>query len=299
MAIIRAVSKITVANKILVELAEGAKEKLLKYSTARVIELGLATKLYKSTFPIGADYGESIRSMGRLRTLLFKHLQKNIPYINMANREYFTLYDRDKFSVQISSAFRKGGFEKKEDFPSFVVSPDFKLPSNYEVYRSNSYKTDYLLNTKLGKSLNRYTRYLNYIFRKYRIPLHVQVISQLEWDEAEIALLAVKGSKVLDTALLKNRTVHNLIYTISAWKPNSSLAFEEAQKDAAQRDRFFALASAWQPYAIIGNDPATAHGTVDYSPAKLFLHLDKAGKLLSTLTRKTSYDSTAYSFGNS
>ncbi len=278
------------AGRIFTDLKTSIKSKLLSYCTNRVIELGLSPKTFQYDFQIGYDRAASRKTIGRLKSLMYKYIMKLMPYVSFCESEFLQITESEKFSVVLNSPYTSSTFDHI-DWTQYGYN---NTPSNYTIASSNGVSNHCAAMDPNTKWLPRYTRYLNYLFRKYSIPLYATHELSLAFDPVERSDAAALSSVARDKTLIKYMIVSRITFSVVQWSSHNEATHTDIRDGKVEEGSFYSDPEAWDAIGLIGaNSSPTCYR---YNPVKLFLHLDKGLKILTTLTRKAYYESSAYSF---
>jgi hypothetical protein len=298
MALVNKPNVLSIARVMMEELYANIRRKLIGYCRDRVIELGLSPRTSSQTYVIGSSLSESRKTVGKIKTLLIKHLIKLIPIVEHTQLEFFTVHDRQELSINLSDNEWRTEIEEATD-PRIISYFATEPISVYGICGSSEIKRAYVRDLKEFKPLQRYVRYLNYMFRKYHVPLKTSVVldmipNESDWDTTS-ASISLERSKLP----LRFKIISGIKFKFVVWSaPGSIETYQEAVETPGSNDAFFANDINWNNYDMIGSLDNSAGEFYRYSVEKLFLHMDKGIKILETLTRKAHYGSTAFSVGN-
>lgn len=275
-------------------------EKFMNFYNAKIVESGLAAKTFNFPFNIGST-GSSAhrRSISKLKVLLAKQLNKINPQIAFAVDEFLNTGSADDIRISISNSgpledpppvknLNKYLAELKVKFPSIserlLKAPTFRcfqeLPSGMDLY---------LENTPEFKFGIRYARYLNYLFRKYGVPLVVKF-------DVELNAVARESSNSR-----KYKMASFFTFSFISWYCASEEDIERFVKiqGGSEDDALFSTPSSWITRPLDARQRHTDDSRSifeKYHLSKVFLHIDKATKILTSLSRKIDYDYSAFDF---
>lgn len=293
----RSFSPRRLAAHILEVLKQTLLSRLLSYCKKRVVEVGLTSGALAGEYPIGTNVNESRKTVGRLKVLMYKYLVKRIPYLALAQTDFLQIANRQSLQVIIESPQMTSDF-KYVDWPIIYGRNSM---SNYELaYNgSGSIKGLAVKSHPKNKWASRYVRYLNYLCRKYSIPVFVHQISELKFDAQVMAEVSNMNSANRAKAMIPFSMVTSIQFELAAWYSTNESLHAQIRSGEIVNDGFYSDVNNWSYRGIIGGyvNPSDASSpSLRFSVEKLFLHLDKALVTLSTLTRKTYYETSAYSF---
>ncbi len=290
MVVSKQVNIVKCLELLLGDISRNIKEKFTKFYTKRIFDTDLAPS---KTFSYGFDLGtpsSSVhkRSLEKLKTLFIKYISKVNPAISMAANEYMPI-DRSSGSITLNLFKLRWG----ETFPphcdktmrSLINSGSNSnfVPDLPTLNTSSAMKDAYFRSLLEVKPLIRYVRYLNYLARKYNIPVK----------------LSVDKVSVQESNLITSPSTHTvyLLMEFTSWYLRNTASYERylaVQNSGNPDDDLFSRSSLWAFSNLGGN----GQGGTDYKyhVANFFLHLDKVLNVLNSLSRKVEYGYSAFTF---
>ena len=262
--------------------------KFRAYYLKRIHETDLApTKTYSYDFDIESHRTNVHRSsVSRLKGLISKHLLKNHPVVALAENEFFHKDNNsgviaiNLFELELGATLpqvHEKGFkvklrENRLDDRN-INDVTYNQIRDYERLGRSVVES-----TVKYRSVKRYLKFLQYLALKNGVPVSLS----LKYNRNNVA----SG----DTSLIYRVHVEVMF---TGWIP--------ATRDAVTRHA--AVLDGGTDDALFSNIDWWSYGDLNYltseSPfhmSKFFFHLDKAIKVVSTLTRKIDYGYNAFSF---
>lgn len=269
-----------------------------EYCNKKLVDLGVLSKNSNLQLEYGhyKDSNFPSRVMHKLKVAIHRYFLKSTPYLHFSNSEFLDIRDDGSNSFTFSIISEDEDVDtSKADWRSVT---DYSNLSHYEVYSNQNNIRLVIDSLRTGENYVRYGRYLNYIFRKYKIPMMCKVDVNLIPEASKFKeLQLVTNSRLRNAAKLKASTQVKFMFQLVFWLKRDTL---RNVADESLTDANYANTSCWAPNSFT----ATRVGTgiirpSQYSPkSNIFKHFDKALKIVQTLTRKVYYDYSAYSFRN-
>jgi hypothetical protein len=152
----------------------------------------------------------------------------------------------------------------------------------------------------INKPIIRYVRYLNYIFRKYCIPVCATANFQIKFNEDVVYKLHNKKASEKKVAVIPFKIHATINFQFVKWGSHDESRHTDIRNGIMQESNFYSNASDWNIHAY-GYSTSNAQGSnlYRYSIEKFFMHIDKAITIATTLSRKVNYEVTAYHFRSS
>jgi hypothetical protein len=288
-------------DKMVRNIATSIQNKFYKFYLRRIIEAGLAVKTYNNNFEIGYEgSAPHRRSISKLKQLLLKYLHKVNPFVAFSNVNFMDTNSSDGIKLDLIETdfltevpeYCPIKLERifKERNPTSTRHLDFKamklaqlIPSSTSVLKAFSEASTEF------KSLVRYTRYLNYIFRKNNIPIVAEEILETAMAGAD----STSGLKFkLSLHFYFRRWVSNNPDVINKYKEVQSgktddKLFENIKDESTLESRWFNV-----KLTDSVRDPIFKK----YDISNVFLNLENGLKILTTVTRKMDYGYAAFDF---
>jgi hypothetical protein len=296
MAVLKRVGALQAAATLLNDVSVSIRERLAKFCTDRAIQLGLSTKAFPQTFVLGShNIVESRKTVGKLKTLLLRYILKLIPYVTFSLSEFIQVKDRQDLYVHlgVSESFNRELINKIRWHDKYSLSP----PSPYHLCSNLTYQGIYFSYLDDYKLLNRYVRYLNYLFRKYQVPLRANLENAIVYDVDQYDSARQQGSATRSSIDINHTVMTGIKFSFVRWKTAHTTDYENAIS-TGRNDELFARIPSWTSPSLFSSRGPEENVFYRYSVEKIFLHMDKGLKMLTTLTRKVKYGSAAFSFGD-
>jgi hypothetical protein len=219
-----------------------------------------------------------------------------MPYVTFALQEFLQVQDRESLVANLYTTETTDVIDRNIDWGTYEV--DVRGKSLYQIFSSSSYRRIYSQNRGDLVWLKRYCKYLNYLCRKHHVPLQLSVHTELLFDRD---LLKTIPSDQRSSAKIPHSISVGVNFKFVKWTCTPALInrYLEAVKVKDSDDNLFAHAPFWATTPMINSSYDYETDFYRYSPEKLFLHMDKGVKILTTLTRKIRYGSSAFSFRDS
>lgn len=291
MVVNKQVNFIECLSTLLIKVSNSIKDKFSKFYTKRIFDLDLApSKTFSYPFIFGGEGDMSHRrSLSKLKSLFSKYLTKVNPALQLALNEFipqdsstgnvtinlFNLYygevmpayDAKIYNASLGSEGERGAY----------------IPTKSAIMESTYLEGLYLKSVNETKSLYRYARYLNYLARKNDVPIEVSIQRNL-----------YNSGSSLDS---DTRAEIYLRVSFVRWacrRTTERNRYMEIKKTGVNDDSLFSNPGLWDTHDLPNGGAVTE--VYGYHPAKFFVHLDKAVKVLSTLSRKVEYEYSAFTF---
>lgn len=262
-------------------------KKFRAFYIKRVHETDLApTKTFSFDFDISSSGVAHRKSVSKLKALIVKNLVKNTPAVALAENEFLPA-DGANSSIRINM-FRLELGANKPPVNKKVLQRllgenrlDQKSIEDITFVQIRNYSrisSSIIRSTVKYLQLERYLRYLEYQCRKHGVPVSLQIGYDLD-----------EGNST-DTY---NVYPVFIVARFGAWIP----ATGDAERRFADvnngnpNDALFSRRDDWT-LADFSHMPASAK----FKIAVFFVHLDKAVKVIDTLSRKIDYGYNAFSF---
>jgi hypothetical protein len=293
MAIVKRANAISVASIMMHNATSGVADKLKEFCVRKAVEFGIISKTYPHKFSMD-NPNEGRKTITRIKTLLMKHLVKCIPYLTFSQEEFLQIHDRDCLTVHLYN----------QNYPE---GPDLSIydwetnngvtMSHYKLAGSSSYRSLFLENFENVRSLRRYCRYINYILRKNYIPIKLDLMADLVYDNREYYAVKQLTSEQRGSSVIPANVSVKIKISFVQWICGGSGydRFLSASKDGVQDDNLFSNTNFWTNNTLHHSSMGAYPDFYKYSFEKIFLNLDKAISMLNTLTRKVRYGSSAFS----
>lgn len=302
MAIVRRPNIIEVANRIVAEFQSSVRTKLSKFCIDKLIEYGFVPKTFPHEFNFH-QYSELKKSTSKLKTLLMKSLLKSKPYLTFASVDFLQLKNKDGVHIFVGSS-------EELDVPQSAAALELTRQfgstlSIYDIVSSTRYNSMYTKAYTKPKWIDRYVRYLNYIFRKHHVPAVANAVYDITYDETDFrAAQHANSTSLRRQAKIKHRVNYSISIRLAGWqlrtvtditRYNEIVANKEASIEV---DAFFADARKWEsmPFEIATYSPNSTF--YRFGVEKVFMHLNKGIRIFNSLARKVKYASSAYSVGD-
>lgn len=285
---VKRVSAFVVVSRMFDNIRNSAATRLRQYCVDRVIALGLATMSSKNTeLYLGNAGTASRKTIGKLRTMLQKYLLKNMPYLDSIEGGFLQLHDREYFKIMLYS------IPEVRTIPLLLNRT--RQTSNYEVNSSSALRRAAL--DKIGdhKWSERYCRYMNYLCRKYRVPLKLSPSTTLDFEPTDVGAAGMLPTEAERHSYpIRSKLSTRILITVGAWYNDNLYSGFEVPPNISDAD--LANPRGWEFSQIIGMGENRFSMLADFNPYQIFLHLENCIRVLQTLTRKVSYGYSAYSF---
>lgn len=280
------------------------KSKFQSFFNKRLVDTGLAVRASDYAYDLGFSGSSSHRrSVNKLKTLLFKNLEKNSPFVSFVKNGLIDNSTTDGIHVNLKPTVPAIGGPimcKK----AFSRSRYAALVGNFPD-RTNKFTNEQLFSSSrvmnIAKDscaefepLRRYLRYINYLAIKNRVAIRLvlDVLHDIPnpFDEEKDRLIQFKpvlkittsrwlinNSEVLDryTNMVTSGNIDDSIYNPSLWGESNLGSLENS-------DDFIHNIS-----------------DEDFHISSVFMHLDKCPTLINTLLRKAEYEYQAFNFRTS
>ncbi len=268
------------------------------FCNRKVIEQGLAAKTFEFDFSFfGGDTQEVTarrKSIGKLKQLLMKHVNKVIPTSIFATAPILDTFNRDdliftskSLPIQVDlrnishdawpRELRPNRVEVFLNAKDLVALPTGLLNLSKAVIRKHI--------DPRYKWAERYCAKLNANFRKHNISVVAEVQDHMAYNPT------------VDTANPHILTVDTLcvsiVFRLRKWVPASAERWVQVTTNQTEAGDYFYNQSNWLAYPVGSN---TLGQESLSTPEALFFHLDKITKVLITLSRKAHYETGAYTF---
>jgi hypothetical protein len=277
------------------QLRNTARLKLLQFGTQKILEKKLSTKTFNYEFDL-VNYrsGGQRKSIQKIKDLIQKAVKKQIPYLDY-------VYGGDILNCN--------GAQNSALIP---------MASQYEMVtltRNSRYPIDVLTRRQWYKAISRYCRYINYKNIQNGIPLHLGLSFNAEIHPSDTeAYLKWSDTSSRSELNIRARTIGHIsvslvkfMYTpytsiVNGANPLKISTYDEYEKTLRGTDRRqFKRSDNWI-YEDLTTRSITRYypGMEKYAaPEKIFLVLDEMQQVVKTLSRKTSYDTSAFNIGSS
>ena len=265
--------------------------KLNIYCNNKLINLGVYTKTTVLTLVNESNSYGNIQiklGMSKLRTYLTKFLLKNTPHLSFATESFF-----------------KKGTGSDPFVTLTVVSPTFNRPpsflklTDYDVMISGVHRERVALEYFQKSGVSRYIRYLNYMFRKYRVPLQATSNSVLADTSKETGNMhtRLQGVTREEQNLIRKEKIPVTVLTyvdISKyqWIPHHT----NVESMEEMSDSTFANPARWVETVFEEGTTRIDINNSKYPYANIFKYFKYGIQIVTTLSRKTYYGPEAYSF---
>lgn len=265
--------------------------RLLDFCKKRIVEVGLTTPSLAGGYTLSGPSVETRKNIGRLKTLIYKYLVKRIPYLALTQGEFLQIVNRDQVQIVLQSPVLTSDFSNID----WELISSSKTISNYSLYMSDS-RIKKLAAQELSehKWAKRYARYLNYIFRKYCVPLSVDHNCSIIFNES----LAAEAVNKPSSFLIPFYILTTFNFSFVRWRAINNDIHERIRNEHNQNDSYFADINNWVAEFLIGSRVEDNSESYRFSIEKIFLHLDTIVKSLANISRKAYYETSAYSFRN-
>jgi hypothetical protein len=290
----RIVSSKKIAEHLIGMMERNIYERLLAYCKRRVVEVGLTTLALVGDQDLVSNMPLARKNLARLKTLVYKYLVKRIPYLALAQAELLQMSNRDSVDIVIQSSEMTSDF-KHVDWEAVTGTTGARgRYSNFWLRGTDQRHRDLAMRSHPSfKWVERYCNYINYLCRKHRAPFGLSPSFEIHFDERMSEELYHKTSKEKAEAIIPFTVRVKIKVSFVTWVSNNAETLERIRKGEVENDAFF-TGNDWMAYNLIGQrhvgrDPG-------FSAQKIFLHLDKVVNVLSHLTRKAYYETSAYSF---
>lgn len=293
----RIVSSKKLADYVLSVIEQNIYNRLLDYCKRRVVEVGLTTLALVGDQDLISNLPLARKNLARLKTLVYKYLVKRIPYLALATNELLQMGGRESVEICLQTSQMTSDF-KYVDWEVVTGTTNMKKGhfSNYWLISSSS---SYLeLAAKKYPTLRwveRYCRYINYLCRKYCAPFSLHPGFSIEFDNKAMNDLYNKTSAQQMKALVPFTIRVRIKVMFSSWAPENRALVDQVRSGEVDNDSVF-TGNNWHASNIIGVKPRNLGAQYMFSAQKIYTHLDKAISVLSHLTRKVYYETSAYSF---
>lgn len=287
-------------SSLIIKMRTDASNKLSKFCTQQILDKRLSTKTFNYEFDIsGSRSGAQRKSVQKLKEILYKHVKKQIPYL-----EY--IRGGEQFLFPLSN--RPNGIGIKLESPYFPVTVSRLEPSFADVASDS---------LKWKKSIERYCRFLRYKAIKNGIPISLSPgfeFSIHPEDEAAYetwwktrsgeATFRVKAVSTVKAELVIYQFANYAAIVTSA--PELSItSYEEYQKHIIKEGDETTIRRFKDPDRWTAS-PLTSRSRVEYYPGlerystseKIFTVLDEMIKVITTFTRRVQYDTSAFNVGS-
>jgi len=284
-----------------IRIRSECSRRIQQYCRDRVIELKLATKQFSYDFDFTSGGTPTRRSLVRFKTLLSRAIEKQLPYVEYTQKPFLEILGRSTFSITLlSRPVRYSG-------------------SYYEFYKLGTTPKRLLCeDSRFGKTVERYVQYLRYICLKHAVPISIHSSgSSLLSAESKARYYEILSSNydALKTESPEVQYEVKIMAQIVYW---SHLPYNDLIRANHPRllslDEFIANRLEHEPVSAVfsqsewhstniadGSLPSSKDFLEGYSrywvPEKVFYYLPQIISTLRTLTRKTSYVSSAFSIG--
>lgn len=276
------------------EMRTGAAAKLSAFCSQQILDKKLSTKTFKYDFDIaGRRSGGQRKSVQKLREILYKHIKKQIPYL-----EYVS--SGDSFLTMHSSRSNQVIFNLESYYTKVT------LTSAGDIARE-------LHNLPWRKSIVRYSRFLNYKALRKGIPLNTVLTSfnhHIHEDDQEAYNRWTEGRNA-ESISVRIKMKVKLVVTISSYeyrrytesRPPYINSYDDYEKTLSGRDLIdFRDSDSWVTSDLTSTTASRSNthpGYEKYHTAeKIFLVLDDLLKVITTLTRRVQYDTAAFNIGS-
>jgi hypothetical protein len=293
----RIVSSKRISDYIINVIEANIYKRLLDYCKRRLVEVGLTTLALVGEPDMVSNVPLARKNLARIKTLILKYLVKRIPYLALAPGEFLRMSSRDSVEIYIQTPEMTSDF-KYIDWETVVGTTGVRKGGfhNYWLKGANdAYKDIALRSHPSLKWIGRYCKYMNYLSRKHGAPFSFHPTFNLHFDEKTSEEMYYDSEMSRKNKLIPFVAKVTIKISFVAWMSHHPEQLEPILSGEVDNDAFFTTED-WHAQNIIGykhNENAKTHR---YSAQKIFLHLDKALKSLSTISRKVYYETSAYSF---
>jgi hypothetical protein len=261
------------------------------------VEVGLTTPGLVDEYDLTSNLNVARKNVGRLKTLIHKYLIKRIPYLALTQGEFFQIASRDNFLIKIQTPT----FTDRFDYIDWEILTGAKGKgfSYYDLYSgSASYRVMVAKEHPSMRWVPRYVRYMNYLARKYSVPIFLAEKFDIVFDHKIGSELYDKSTKIRSTTVIPYSITVDITMAFCTWAPSNVTTYESVMSGQVQDDSYFANPANWVTSSILGLN-SNRHSTYRCSIEKLFLHLDKVVRAIGNISRKAFYETSAYSFRSS
>lgn len=254
----------------------------------RVYETDLApTKTFKFEFMLGSNSTSTHRrSLAKLKGLLIRSLLKNNPVLALAANEYLPLENTpneirlNMLDLEVGTTMPEVNEKifKKKLRENRIDDRAYSSVTLHSVLNAERLARSVIQSSVQYLELDRYLKYLQYLARKYSVPVYFKL--QYNLRDFSPGATSVKYHVWA--------SVHFV-----GWVPSDQRAENRhaAIQTGTSDDALFRETMSWTT-TDIGYLPVGSK----FHIAKFFLHLDKAVKVANTLSRKIDYGYNAFSF---
>lgn len=270
----------------LTNIKTSIQKKFYDFYSKRIIDLEIApTKTFAFEFAIDHPSASTQkRSISKLRILLDKYLSKVAPVTSLIDKPFIQLETNSSVITLNILEIKCGEVLPKVNNKILEIQSKKYLGGNSDLnlkmLKTSSTATRVFLRAHPDYiPLSRYVNYLNYLVRKYNIPLHIALKDQIHFTDVE------------DTGLLRINLSIEVKFAAWACINNEYRNRYIQVQSGSEDDALFSLESAWGIHYISDTEEP-----YKYHLANFFMHLDKCLKVLHTLSRKVDYGYSAFSF---
>ena len=279
---------------------------LSTFQENQIIKFGLGSKLFKFEFNLENFNQLRERGIGKLKMCLQKYILKTIPYTHFAKEDFISISknNRSIMSVNLGETPPSNSIEITKQGISLLNQNGIDIGLHYIASCREGLEIITLYGVKT-RYINRYCRYLNYIFRKSYLPLKVEPEIQYKFylktkDEGNVEINPSRQSCFDEVSYrdsvetCKDRVEYTLKtgikFSICYWMGTVVSNLDELS------DSYFMENTDQQWVSMSSSQNNSYHSKTH--PSKIFLHLDKGIRILQTLSRKAQYGSSAFKFRN-
>lgn len=293
MAINKQVNHIKCLIYMLADIKNSIADKFSKFYMKRIFDVDLApTKTLSYNFALGSS-GSSAhkRSLSKLKGLFSKYLMKVNPALHLTNAEFlpidasqstiilrmFDLHYRDELPEYDPKVLKKNRTRRG------YAHIDTYVPTKVAM-RDNPYEElEFFKSINCIRNLERYVKYMNYLARKNDVPIML-IVNKENIYEGDDMNANVK--------VQVNVTAHFVSWYCR--RDSATNRYAQVKSTGVPDDALFADESLWDRTSL--PDTLSTMDGYGFHISKFWIHLDKAIKVLTTLSRKVEYGYSAFTF---
>lgn len=293
MAVNKQVNFIMCLSVMLRNIGLSISSKFTKFYSKRIFDVDLApSKTFAYDFTLGNNSSSIHRkSLEKLRGLFTKYLSKVNPAIQLTVQDFIQMgQNNSSFTVNLFNVYyglTLPEFNLKK-MSELMISAGHSVPADYVpsvkgLHQDPTEENCFFNSIPEILKIQRYVRYLNYLNRKYDIPLQLEIDRTFTWENDS-----------MDSSGKCKVTV-NAHFMGWFCRSNEALERYKAIKETGvEDDTLFSNFRNWTCSGL--NNDGNGGADYGYHVAKIFLHLDKVLNVLGTLSRKVEYGYSAFTF---
>ena len=296
MIVLKRANPFTFAGHMVGKLVTDIHTKLRRYCSRRVIELGLVPASFDHEFKFGSTYTttDNRKSVSKMKSILLKYIIKLVPFTAFASDEFIQIHEKDSLIVNVFTST-----------PLTVLDPEaltelrqhYGVVSHYALAGNRGASEMYASFLPKNKWCYRYCKYLNYIFRKNGVPIVAVPVAGISFNVGEYQRVRNLNSSSREEAVIPYSYFTKVRFSFGWWQYQNSTYIEPTNTTDVIPDEVYADHDGWISIPTGGgyeslDNPMKAR----FNIAKLFHFLGEGLRIFTTLSRKASYGSAAFSF---